>query len=457
MDDLASFIYFITHRLSHEQNTRRDFLKTSAGLGALLSFPTIIPASALGKNGSVAPSNRANIGVIGCGGQSGAAGSYVHHKSSQIVAVCDPFKSRREKRAAEWGASHQYADFRELLARDDVDGVHVVTPDHWHVPISLAAARAGKDVYCEKPLGVSIEQNLAAREIVEKHKRVFQYGTQQRSSDACRMGIELVLNGHIGEVQEIFVWAPGGAWKGGNPTPQPVPADLDYDLWLGPAPEAPYSPDRVKCTGAWFIYDYAIGFIAGWGAHPVDQLQWWADHHKLGIPVEYKTTGKLAEGPLFNTVCKWSMESTYANGLKMHFLDGGSAKEDSSPVPKAIRDVVEPNDATVFVGTKGWVSVSRGVLNTSSDEIRRKAKDPGPIRLPVSRNHRTNFADCILSREQPVADLESAVLSDIICHMGDIGIRTGETLKWDPVQETVIGSADAVAMMHRPMRAPWTL
>ncbi|WP_233246117.1 Gfo/Idh/MocA family protein [Coraliomargarita sinensis] len=440
------------------KQTRRDFIKKSAGAGVVLGFPTIIPSTVLGQNGKVAPSNRVTIGVIGCGGQSGAAVSYVNYPKSEIVAVCDPFKSRQDRRGDQWGVTHRFTDFRDLLARDDIDAVHVVTPDHWHVPISIAAARAGKDMYCEKPLGVSIEQNLAAREIVEKHNRIFQYGTQQRSSDACRMGIDLVLNGHIGEVQEVHVWAPGGIAEGGDPTPQPVPEDLDYDMWLGPAPKKPYSPDRVSNKGAWYIYDYALGFIAGWGAHPLDQLQWWADAVGLDIPVEYKTEGAIATGPLFNTVHKWDMKATYATGMEMTFQDSITAGEIAGKLPTGRGEpILSHGDGTMFVGTKGWVSVSRGALKASSEEIRRRAKDPGPIRLPVSRNHRGNFVDCVLRRSQPVATLESAIKSDIISHMGDIGIRTGETLKWDPVKEAVLGSDDAVQMMHRPMRAPWAL
>jgi len=428
------------------------------GAGALLGFPTIIPSSVLGQNGGVAPSNRVTVGVIGCGGQSGACNSYVNYAKSEIVAVCDPFKSRQQKRAEQWGVQQRYTDFRELLARDDIDAVHVVTPDHWHVPISIAAARAGKDIYCEKPLGVSINQDLAAREIVDKHQRVFQYGTQQRSSDVCRMGIELVLNGHIGAVQELYVWAPGGVAGGGDPTPQPVPEDLDYDLWLGPAPMQPYSPDRVSNKGAWYVYDYALGFIAGWGAHPLDQLQWWADEAGLGIPVEYTTTGSLASGPLFDTVDQWQMQATYANGMKMRFYDSRTAQQIGPHLPAGMGEpMVSRGDGTLFVGSKGWVSVSRGALMASSQDLRRKAKDPGPVRLPLSRNHRENFVDCVLRREQPVATLDSAIQSDIISHMGDIGTRTGATVKWDPVQATMVGSADAVAMMHRPMRAPWAL
>lgn len=433
--------------------SRRDFIKKSVGAGALLSFPVIIPSSVLGQN---APSNRLAVGVIGCGGQSGACISYVNYERSDIVAVCDPFKSRQTRRGDQWNVAQRYTDFRELLARDDVDAVHVVTPDHWHVPISILAARAGKDMYCEKPLGVSIEQNLTAREIVEKHKRIFQYGTQQRSSAACRMGIELVLNGHIGDVQEIHVWCSGGSSGGGDPTPQPVPDDLDYDLWLGPAPKKPYSPDRVSNQGAWYIYDYALGFIAGWGAHPLDQLQWWADEAGMGIPETYTTTGEIAPGPLFNTAFRWTMKATYANGTPMTFMDTKTARSFAGTLPESMREPMEKRgDGTMFIGKDGWVSVSRGALYASSEELRRKAKDPGSIRLPASRNHPQNFVDAALARKQAVTSLESAIRSDIISHMGDIGIRTGETIKWDPVKETVVGSADAVAMMHRSMREPY--
>ena len=162
-----------------------------------------------------------------------------------------------------------YNDFRELLARDDIDAVVIATPDHWHVPIALAAVRAGKDVYVEKPLGVSMEQDKALRAAVHTHGAIFQYGTQQRSfSTHCAFACELVRNGYLGELKAIHVVAPNGA-TGGNPAPQPVPAGLDYDLWLGPAPLAPYTHDRVIGGGRWHIYDYALGFIAGWGAHPL--------------------------------------------------------------------------------------------------------------------------------------------------------------------------------------------
>jgi predicted dehydrogenase len=436
------------------KTTRQNFLKTSAVLGAAAGFPSIIPATVLGQGGKVAPSNRVTVGVVGCGGRSGACSEYRNYDKSEIIATCDPNTERRIKRASQWGAAHHYNDFRDMIARDDLDAVHVVTGDYWHVPISIAAAKAGKDVYCEKPLGLSIEQNLASRQIVEKYNRVFQYGTQQRSQQHLRMGIDLVLNGHIGDVKEVFVWAPKGA-SGGNTTAEPVPEGFDLNMWLGPAPSAPFSSDRcLKGPGVYHTYDYAIGFIAGWGAHPVDQLQWWADEIGLGIPVEYKTTGQIPTEGLFNTVTHWDMEASYANGIKLWFTDNKTVFEKKQAPGQ--EKLGKFGNCTQFVGEKGWVAVSRAGMVCSSEELRRKAKDPGPVRLkPSTGGHLSNFVDCVLTREQTVAPLESAIKSDIICHMGDIGVRTGETLRWDPEKETVIGSEAAVKMMHRPMRAPF--
>ena len=442
------------------KTTRRRFLKSTLGTGAMLGFPTIIPSSALGKDGAVAPSNRVNVGVLSCGAQSGSAASYTNYEKSRIVAVCDPVLERRLDKAKRWGVSDHYNDFREVLARKDVDAVHISTADHWHVPMSLAAARAGKDVYCEKPLGLSIEQDLASREIVAKHKRVFQYGAQQRSSAHCRMGIELVLNGHIGDVREVHVWAPHGMSGGSAKPVLPVPEGFDYDLWLGPAPRAPFCHDRCldsdyKKKAVYYHYDYAIGFLGGWGAHPMDQLQWWADKAGMGIPREYKATGNLPTEGFFNTVTHWDMQAVYANGVPLRFMDDETARKE---LPKLGFDGLKfHGNCTVFKGSKGWIAVSRGVLQASSDEIRRRAGKPGPVRLPESRDHKRNFIDSVLSRRQPVGTLDSAIQSDIICHMADLCIRTKETLKWDPKQETVIGSEDAVARMHRPIRAPWTL
>ncbi|MCX6926668.1 MAG: Gfo/Idh/MocA family oxidoreductase, partial [Verrucomicrobia bacterium] len=281
-------------------HSRRSFLKTAGALGSALVIPTIIPATVLGQ---AAPSKRVALGHIGVGGQGGGLLSgFLGVPQSQSVAVCDPFKERRDaaartveqRYAAErtqgtYQGCKTYNDFRELIARKDIDAVVVATPDHWHVPIAIAAVRAGKDVYVEKPLGISMEHDKMMRQAVHQHGAIFQYGTQQRSFDQhCGFAAELVRNGYIGEIKAVNVIAPNGE-TGGKAEPQPVPEGLDYDLWLGPAPVKPYTHDRVIGTGRWHIYDYAIGFIAGWGAHPLDIAHWGYPH----IPVSYEGTGRI--------------------------------------------------------------------------------------------------------------------------------------------------------------------
>jgi hypothetical protein len=406
----------------------------------------------------VAPSDRVTVGLIGCGNRSKAANLYYSYAKSEIVAVCDPFKDRRLAKAQQYGGCADYNDFRDLLARKDVDAVHISTGDYWHVPIALAAARAGKDMYTEKPLGISIEQDLAAWKIVDTYNRVFQYGTQNRSTAQTRLGLEVVLNGHIGDVENIYVWCPPDQ-SGGSATPVlPVPDGFDYNMWLGPAPWAPYCNDRIgdkARKGIFHIYDYAIGFIAGWGAHPIDTLQWWADNAGLGIPVKYMGTGAIPTEGLFNTVTHWDMECTYANGLKMRFLDQSSIRE-AEGIPHISE--IPFNHGVLFIGSEGAVAVSRGKWKLFPDTLCMKANDPGKIRLMVSNDHQVNFIDSVLTRKQPVSDLASAIRSDIICQLSDICIRTGKPLQWDPLKETIIGSSEAVKMMSRPsMRKPWAL
>ncbi len=437
--------------------SRRSFLKNSVIISsAAIGFPSIIPASVLGRNGSIPPSDKVNVGLIACGNRAGYAVEYHNYQKSQIVAVCDPIKERRLQKKQQFGNCDDYNDFRELLARDDIDAVHISTADHWHVPISLAAAKAGKDMYTEKPLGISIEQDIAARAIVDKYNRVFQYGAQQRSMIQVRMGIELVLNGHIGDVKEIYVWAPHGE-SGGSAKPElPVPQGFDFDLWLGPAPEAPFCHDRCLeqsgRNGIFHIYDYAIGFMAGWGAHPLDMLQWWADNAGLEtIPVHYAGSGEIGVGGLFNTLTDWDVQCTYANGLPMRFMDDQTANS-RKPHPG-----VEGGHGTLFVGSEGWVRVSRGSWKVSPVELYKRGKSPGEKRLQVSQDQIQNFVDCVISRKQPVDNLHSAVRSDIICHLSDICIREGRPISWDAEKETIINDPEAAKRIHRPMRKPWIL
>ena len=425
--------------------TRRRFIGgASVAAGSALVFPTIVPSSVFGAS---APSRRAALGQIGLGGQgSGLLQGFLGVTQSQSLAVCDPIKQRREGTvkavdsyyAAErdqgtYKGCQAYNDFRELLARKDIDAVVVATPDHWHVPIAMAAVRAGKDVYVEKPLGISMEQDKAMRAAVRRHAAIFQYGTQQRSfNQHCGFACELVRNGYIGDLKAIHVVAPNGE-TGGIPTLQPVPAGLDYDLWLGPAPVAPYTHDRVFGVGRWHIYDYALGFIAGWGAHPLDIAHWGYPH----IPVEYAGTGRIPTEGLFDTVVDWDLRGRYASGIEFTMKTGG--------------------DKTTFVGTKGWVAATRGGIAAEPASLLKVAIKPDEVRLLHDKHHYRDFADCVLTRRTPLSNIDSAVQSDFISHLGDIAIRTGRKINWDPAKETIVGDEAAARMMGRAMREPWTL
>jgi len=413
--------------------SRRRFLRrASATAAATAAAPMILPSRLFGAN---APGNRVTLGHIGVGGQGGGVlGGFLGVEGCQSVASCDPFKSRREGAAARMGnGAKAYRDFRELLARDDIDAVVIATPDHWHVPIACAAVRAGKDVYVEKPLGISMEQDKALRDVVHRYGAIFQYGTQQRSFNThCAFACELVRNGYIGELKAVHVVAPNGA-TGGNPSPQPVPEELDYDLWLGPAPVAPYTNDRVIGLGRWHIYDYALGFIAGWGAHPLDIAHWGYPQ----IPVEYEGTGRIPSEGLFDTVVDWNVRGRYASGVNFTLTAGG--------------------DNTRFVGAKGWVAASRGGIAAEPKSLLGIKIKPEEIRLLQDNHHYRNFVNSVRARKTPASDIDSAVQSDFISHLGDIAIRTGRKITWDPGSETIVGDESAARLMRRPMRVPWAL
>ena len=417
--------------------SRRGFLKGTAVASAVVACPTILPSSVFGAD---APSRKIMVGHIGVGGQGGGLlGAFLRCDEGQSVATCDPFKDRREKRAAQIDGRYKkkgcktFNDFRELLACKEIDAIVCATPDHWHVPITIAAAKAGKDVYCEKPLGISVTHNKAARAAIHRYNVIFQYGTQQRSNNThCARACELVRAGYIGELKSIDVVAPNGR-TGGNPAPQPVPDGLDYDMWLGPAPKAPYTKDRVIGTGRWHIYDYAIGFIAGWGAHPLDIAHWGYPH----IPIEYSGTGVIPTTGLFNTVVNWDVKGKYESGATFTLKAGG--------------------DKTTFTGTKGVIWASRGRAGSSIPEILKTKVKPNEVQLLQDTNHYRNFLTACKSRKTPAADIDSAVQSDFMSHLGDIAIRTKRTIKWDPKTETIIGDEAASRMLSRAMRPPWKL
>ncbi|MEW6071755.1 MAG: Gfo/Idh/MocA family oxidoreductase [Planctomycetota bacterium] len=449
--------------------SRRDLIRAAAGAAA----PWILPSIARGRGRIPPPSERVTLGMIGAGGRgTWLLPQFLALPDAQCVAVCDPFTDRRERlrssieagyaERAPSGEHHgctAHNDFRELLAREDVDAVVIATPDHWHVPIATAAVRAGKDVYVEKPLGLAVTWNQALRETVQRYGAVFQYGTQQRSDRNFRHACELARNGVLGDLERIEAWCPGMAapgWyettsKGGGSTaPIPVPDGFDYDLWLGPAPASPYTKDRCSEWGAYHVYDNSIGFIAGWGAHPLDIAQW-GNGTDGEAPVFVEGKGTINAEGLFDTIRDWDVHCRYANGVTMRFLDARTAQD-------AVEAYRPFNDhGTTFFGAKGWVSVDRGGIYASDPAWLGHTFGPDDIHLYESGNHYANFVGCVRSRARAVCTVEAAVQSDVISHLGDISIRLGHPLRWDPAAETISGDEAAARLLHRPLRSPWRL
>ncbi|MBM4104355.1 MAG: Gfo/Idh/MocA family oxidoreductase [Planctomycetes bacterium] len=444
---------------------RRTFLKTTAAAAGTFAVPVIVPSSVFGKT---APGNRVNLGFIGVGNQgTNLLKGTAYNKQAQIVAVCDCFESRRqaaieavtkiytENEHPAKASIQAYADVQELLARADIDGVFIATPDHWHVPIAIQAVQAGKDVYVEKPLGVSLDYAFKLRKLVGQKEAVLQYGTQQRSDGYFRFACELVRNGYIGKIKKMDVWCDSvGDHKYTKTIPpqQPVPAGFDYDRWLGPAPVKPYCDARVSNLGAYHIYDYALGFIAGWGAHPLDIAQW-GNNTDDTAPIRYEGTGVIPTGGLFDTISSWDMNCTYADGVTMHFMDTRTATPVVSEYYPKMRD-----HGTTFHGTEGWVTVRRGAIDFSSETLRKVKLKDSEIHLYNSPDHYANFVDCVKSRKKPISPIEAAVQSDLISHLSNAAIRLKQPIEWDPKNEKLVKDEEIIlAVLNRTARKPWGL
>ena len=418
--------------------SRREFLKGSAAVaGAAFAWPTIVPSSVFGAG---APSERITMGCIGVGNQGGGnMKGFIGKKGDcQVVAVCDVDADHREKARETPGldAKSSYNDFRDLLARDDIDAVSIAAPDHWHVPISIAAVRAGKDVFCEKPLTLTIAEGRILVDEVKRYGRVFQTGSQQRSGSEFRKACELVVNGRIGKLHTMTVQIPGNN-RNCEPTwtPEPVPAGFDYDMWLGPAPWEPYHKQRCHYEFR-FLLDYSGGQMTNWGAHYLDIAQWGNQADSTG-PVEIKGKGEFPATGLFTTATKADIEYTYANGVKLVLTTGGGS--------------------TRFEGSEGWVFVTRGKLDAEPKSLVTSTIAPDEIHLYNSNDHKQDFLDCIKTRKDPICNAEVGHRSSTVCHLGNIAMLLDRPLKWDPQKEQFIGDDEANRMRQRPARAPWCL
>ncbi len=454
---------------------RRQFLRYSTGAAvAAVTFPTILPSSVLGADGKPAPSERINVGCIGVGPQGrGVMGNFLAQADARVVAVCDTANQNRDAAVTQINQHYKdnacaiHSDFRELLARKDIDAVLIATPDHWHVPVAVAAARAGKDMYLEKPMGLSVEEDQMLRKTVQQHKRIFQFGTQQRSSSQFRLACELVRNGRIGALKQINVWCSASR-PGGSTKPAPVPEGLNYDLWLGPAPQTPYTEGKcfdVSSPGAWktwwFNYDYALGFIAGWGVHPLD-IAYWGHPGMLKAPIEVEGRGVFPAEGACNTSVAWDVDFTCADGVRMKYkgvrngYEQVSEMNDMRPWEQKYGRAID--HGTAFEGTDGWVLVDRGAIRSSPEKLIEEKFGGNHTRLIQSSNHARNFLDSVKSRAAAICPIEDAVQADILCHLSDIATRLKRKLKWDPAKERFVGDKEADRRLAiRSVREPWRL
>lgn len=425
---------------------RREFLKTA---------PLIVPGSALGLNGATPPSDRITIGHIGVGGMGSVhVRGFVQHGDVQSVAICDVRRQHREAAKGVIDAAYNnkdcalFNDFRELIARPDIDAIVMACPDYWHALIGLEAARNRKDMYYEKPMSMSIEENRAMRDAVKRYGVVFQFGTQQRSDAAYRFTCELVRNGRLGKLQNIMIGTATAPFSPDLPA-EPVPEGFDYEMWLGPSPWAPFNTRR--CTRDWtHIHDYSLGCLSGaWGIHDVDIAQWALDADRSG-PVEVRATGVFPDKGLFDTAREFDAVLTYANGVKLHLMD----------MPTAVRKREQFRlqwMSMLFEGTDGWVLVSRNGMHAEPKSLLREVIGPDEIRLERSTDHRRNFLNAVKTRALPISHIDAAVHSDAVCHLSDISMRLGRTLRWNPDTEQFAGDEAANSMLSRTLRSPWRI
>jgi len=432
---------------SKKDMTRRGFLKKTVGTAAgAVMFPYVVQSSALGKAGTIAPSNRIVMGCIGVGGMgTGDMKGFLNKQEVQVVAACDVDKKHRDRARdivnKKYGNEDcaTYNDFREVIARKDIDALSIATPDQWHGIIGVMGARAGKDIHAQKPLAYTIAEGRAICDAVKKYGIVWQTGSQQRSDRRFRFACELVRNGRIGKVHTVKVGLPNkSSIRNRGTQPVPVPDGFDYDMWLGPAPKVWYCNSRCHWNFRW-ISDYSGGQITDWAGHHCDIAQWGMGT-ELTSPIEIEGTGVFpkAEDGLFDTVEDYRFVCKYAEGFTMIV---------SGHFPMGVR----------FEGSDGWVHVRRGDIDAHPKSLLDSTIGPDEIHLYKSDNHKQDFLDCVRTRSQPVAPAEVAHRSIMVGHLGLIAIKLGRKVMWDPARERFMNDPQANRFLSRPMRNGWHL
>ncbi|MFQ6132473.1 MAG: Gfo/Idh/MocA family protein [Armatimonadota bacterium] len=405
------------------------------------------------SGGAWGANDRIALGVIGTGKRgTGVMRTFLGRDGVEVVAVCDVQKDRREDAAAivhrhRGGAAADRCkaerDFREILARDDIDAVLLAPQDHWHGVMAVRAAESGKDIYCEKPLGVAVREGQAIRDAVRRHGVVFQTGTQQRSDRKFRLACELARNSYLGSIHTVKVAAPGPTYQRsyrGPTTPQPVPPGLDYEMYVGPAEMKPYNPGRLAWPDWYLIWDYCAGFIVNWGVHHLDIALWGCP--QLGDqPFELACTADYRNDGLCDNVNAWQAEFVYPNGLRLSYSDTGHPHEQGCR----------------FEGDEGWVHVNRKGIRAHPESLLDVTLGPDELRLQESDNHTGNFLDSIRTRRDPVAPVAAGHLASTLGLLADIAARVRRRLRWDPAAERFVNDDEADGLLARPMRPPWVL
>nr|WP_309685913.1 Gfo/Idh/MocA family oxidoreductase [Armatimonas sp.] len=420
---------------------RRDFLK---GAVAASTF-TIIPASALGRGGKLAPSNRITLGCIGVGGQGNSnLGAFLNEADCQVVAVCDVDKDHvrdtknRVDRHYKNTSCAAYADFRELIARKDIDAISLCTPDHWHAVPAILAAQSGKDIFGEKPISHCLMEGRQMADAVRKNGRIWQTGSWQRSTNNFRVACELVRNGRLGKIVRIEVGLPTGN-PGGKVDFKDAPPSLDYDFWVGPSRMMPYCNERTHWNWRWQL-DFGGGQLMDWIGHHGDIAHWGMDWDTTG-PQEIEGTGSYPDTGIWDAATTYHFVCKYAGGVEMHVANGGNA---------GVRG------GTKWIGENGnWIWVDRGGLDANPKSLLSEIIGPDENQLFRSPGHHRNFLDCVKSRKQTLTPAETAHRSASIGHLGQIAMKVGRKLKWNPVTEQFLDDPMATRLLSTPMRAPW--
>lgn len=457
--DIHQFIVFAPHH-THEYgkpcfdamkpvdrfsdaHSRRSFLRGTLAASVPLALSPLLRAAA------PAPSQRLNLAVIGTGGQgSSHAAVWAGVPESRLVAVCDVNRQHAARAKANADAAQGdkscavYQDFRELLARTDIDAVSIAVPDHWHALIALAAIRAGKHVYLEKPVAYTVEEGRALVNAVRRYGVVLQNGTQQRSMSPFQRAAWLARSGRLGNVHTAIAISPDGP-QGGDPNPTAPPPEIDYEFWLGPAPYKPYTPGRCSGHGGvgWYhIRDYSGGWVTAWGSHHVDCAQWalGKDHE---APVSLEAKGEFPKEGVFDTCSRWRAEFRYADGKKLIFATPGEADGQTANV--------------TIQGDQGWVMADRGFIDAHPKSL--LAEQPGPLPDAWSTDHYRDFLQAIREGRDPAAPIEGAHLSTTLCHLANIAIVLQRPLRWNGARERFIDDPVADSLLTSPMRAPWNL